>query len=219
MELSINKIHSNETDVLQKCSKCRKFLSKNQFIKPTNKKNRDCNTCDSCRQQSSVHYKKSLEKKSLVNVDNEEEEMLLPKEMAKKLYNNITIIGCDEYLENESAGIEFKCNITLDDVKDVKDSPQEISRKIANLIGDSDGYYYIYLNSYYPKKKVEQYTIQYRCSQCQNLSKKPRKHQDLDHQRDRGSIERFDCEGTLRITIDMMNNSAFVYLKHNILHQ
>ncbi|CAG8719989.1 17119_t:CDS:2, partial [Racocetra persica] len=66
---------------------------------------------------SSVYYKKLLEKKLLENVDNKEEEMLLSKEMAKKFYNNITII---------------------DDIKDIKDSPQEISRKIANLIENKE---------------------------------------------------------------------------------
>ena len=50
--------------------------------------------------------------------------------------------------ENESVGIDFKCYITSDDFKNMEDTPQEISKKIADLISDSDGYYYIYLNTY-----------------------------------------------------------------------
>ncbi|CAG8719143.1 9056_t:CDS:2, partial [Ambispora leptoticha] len=110
------------------------------------------------------------------SLENNEKETLPPKEMAKKLYNDIMIIGCDENLENESAGINFECDITLDNIKEAEDSPHEISRKIADLI-------------------------------------------DPNQQRDRESIERFDCGGTLRITINMMNDSAFIYLKHKTLHQ
>ncbi|CAG8491273.1 3778_t:CDS:2 [Racocetra fulgida] len=144
MEILINEVHTNKTNTLQKCSKCQKFMPKNQFI---NEKGCDVKYCNLCRQQSSIYYKKSLE--------NNEKETLPPKEMAKKLYNDIMIIGCDENLENESAGINFECDITLDNIKEAEDSPHEISRKIADLIGNSDGYYYIYLNNYHSKKTAD----------------------------------------------------------------
>ncbi|CAG8673721.1 3946_t:CDS:1 [Cetraspora pellucida] len=153
-------------------------MSKNQFI---NEKGCDVKYCNLCRQQSSIYYKKLLE--------NNEKEILPPKKIAKKLYNDIMIIGCDENLENESAEINFECDITLDNIKEAEDSPHEISRKIADLIGNSDEYYYIYLNNYYLKKTAELYTFQYHCSQCRNLTKKPRKHQDPNQQRDRELIE------------------------------
>ncbi|CAG8780746.1 13981_t:CDS:1, partial [Dentiscutata erythropus] len=98
---------------------------------------------------SSTYYKESLK--------NDEKEILLPKEMTKKLYDNIIAIGRNEYFENELLGIDFECDITLDDLRNIDDSPQKISRKIADLIGNSDGYYYIYLNTYYSKKAVELY--------------------------------------------------------------
>ena len=54
-------------------------------------------------------------------------------------------------------------------------SDEEIAKKITNLIGDSDGYYYIYLNVFNSIKNNELYTFQYHCSQSQNLAKKSHK--------------------------------------------
>ena len=50
--------------------------------------------------------------------------------------------------ENKSVGIDFKCYITSDDFRNMEDTPQEISKKIADLISDSDDHYYIYLDNY-----------------------------------------------------------------------
>ncbi|CAG8493790.1 4211_t:CDS:2 [Gigaspora margarita] len=120
--------------------------------------------------KSSTYYKESLK--------NDEKEILFPKEIAKKLYENIVVIGHNEYFENETLGIDFECDIILDDIRDVNDSPQKISRNIADLIGNN-----------------------------------------LNQQRDREPMEQFDCGGTLRITINIMTDSAFVYLKHETLHR
>ena len=65
----------NETNILQKCSKCRKLMSINQFV---NKQNRILKTCSLCRQKSLIYYKEST--------DHGEKEILLPnKIMAKRL--------------------------------------------------------------------------------------------------------------------------------------
>ncbi|CAG8754263.1 15191_t:CDS:2, partial [Cetraspora pellucida] len=153
------------------------------------------------------------------SIEREEKEILLPEIMAETLFNKVTSVDSNEFFENESVGIYFECNITLDNFINIEDDPHEISRKITNLVGDNDGYYYIYSNSNHLKKNVELFTFQYRCSQCINLEKKPRKHQDLEHQRDCESMERFDCGGTLRITLNIITNSASIYLKHETLHQ
>ncbi|CAG8790313.1 4857_t:CDS:2 [Dentiscutata erythropus] len=155
----------------------------------------------------------------MASIEHDENEVLLPEKMAEEIFNKISLVGSDEFFENELNGINFKSNIVLDGFKDEDDTPQEIAKKIANLISDSDGYYYIYFNYYSSKKNNDLYTFQYRCSQCRSLAKKPRKHQDLECQRDRESIERFDCSGTLRISINMIDNHASIYLKHEILHK
>ncbi|CAG8615470.1 4531_t:CDS:1, partial [Dentiscutata heterogama] len=49
--------------------------------------------------------------------------------------------------------------------------------------------------------------------------KKPHKYQNPEYQRDRESIKHFDCSGTLRISINMIDNYASIYLKHKILHK
>src|ERR1044071_6185793 len=108
-----------------------------QFV---NKQNRILKTCNLCRQQSLIYYKEST--------DHDEKEILLPKIMAKRFFDEVNIIGSNENFENESVEIDFKCYIILDDFRNMENIPQEISKKIADLISDSDGYYYIYLNTY-----------------------------------------------------------------------
>ncbi|CAG8569718.1 5024_t:CDS:2, partial [Dentiscutata erythropus] len=76
--------------------------------------------------KSSTYYKESLK--------NDIKKILLSKEITKKLYNNIIAIGCNEYFENELLEINFECDITLDNIRDIDDSSQKISRKIADLI-------------------------------------------------------------------------------------
>ncbi|CAG8790618.1 15761_t:CDS:1, partial [Cetraspora pellucida] len=49
--------------------------------------------------------------------------------------------------------------------------------------------------------------------------KRPRKHKDLDKQRDREYIERFNCTGVLKILLDIEMNVATIDLQHNLLHK
>ncbi|CAG8789560.1 3752_t:CDS:2, partial [Dentiscutata erythropus] len=98
-----------------------------------------------CKYTSSIRYNELLE--------SNKKEVLLPKDIVKKLYNYIVTAGQDEYLENKLMGIDFEYNITLDDFRDINDTSKEISKKIADLIGNNDGYYYIYFNVYQSKKK------------------------------------------------------------------
>ncbi|CAG8779152.1 37717_t:CDS:10, partial [Gigaspora margarita] len=161
---------------------------------------------------SSNHYKASIEHDE--NYANKY--VLFPEEMAEELFNKISLVVSDEYFENDLDGINFKSIIVLDNFKDKEDTPQEIAKKIANLIGDSDGYYYIYLNYYGLKKKDELHTFQYRCSQCRSLAKKPRKHQDSELQRDRESIERFDFTEEIKNVIqDLMPSDIYRILETN----
>jgi len=48
--------------------------------------------------------------------------------------------------------------------------------------------------------------------------KKPRKTEDLSKQRDKQSIERFDCNGILKIKIDINLKIAIVQLYHDLIH-
>ena len=48
--------------------------------------------------------------------------------------------------------------------------------------------------------------------------KKPRKHADPDHQRDTPSRERFECNGMLKITIDITESIFQVHIIHERLH-
>ena len=91
MEQVTNDTNINETNILQKCSKCRKLMSINQFV---NKQNHNIlKTCNLCRQQSLIYYKEST--------DHDEKEILLPKIMAKRLFDEVNIIDPMKNFENE----------------------------------------------------------------------------------------------------------------------
>ena len=87
-------------------------------------------TCNLCRQQSLIYYREST--------DHDEKEILLPKIMAKRLFDEVDIISPMKILKMNQ--LDFKCYIASDDFRNMK--------KIADLISDSDDYYYIYLNTY-----------------------------------------------------------------------
>ncbi|CAG8767553.1 14358_t:CDS:2 [Dentiscutata erythropus] len=125
---------------------------------------------------------KSLEKYHYnASIKSDENEVIFPEEMAEELFNKVSLVGSDEYFENNLNGINFESIIILDDFKDNKDTPQDITKKI--------------------------------------FSKKPRKYQNPECQRDRESIECFDCNGMLKISINMITNNASIYLKYKILYQ
>ncbi|PKB97640.1 hypothetical protein RhiirA5_432739 [Rhizophagus irregularis] len=87
-------------------------------------------------------------------------------------------IDTNEYLENDLTGIDFNCN----KIDMMDDNPKKLS-KIIDLIGESDGYYYIYKDSYTSKKASDILTFRYKCSQCKSLAKRPRKNESIEKQR------------------------------------
>ncbi|CAG8712586.1 20112_t:CDS:2 [Dentiscutata erythropus] len=71
--------------------------------------------------KSLTYYKESLK--------NDKKKILPPKEITKKLYNNIIVIGYNEYFENKLLEIDFKYDITLDNIRDIDDSSQKNFKK------------------------------------------------------------------------------------------
>jgi|SRR5581483_12522697 len=119
---------------LQQCIRCDKNLEKSMFI---SKNGKPTKTCSICRQTISQSYyvTKSAETESSNDCNPIE-----PKEMEKKLFDQIFEIGRnDEYIESES-GIEFSCKILINSLNGTS---QEIGKKIAEMIGYADGYYYM----------------------------------------------------------------------------
>ncbi len=69
--------------------------------------------------------------------------------MSKCLFEKILEINTNKYLENDLMDINFNCNISIDMMDG---DSKKISKMIIELLGESDGYYYIYKNSYNLKK-------------------------------------------------------------------
>jgi hypothetical protein len=51
------------------------------------------------------------------------------------------------------------------------------------------------------------------------LAKRSRKHEDLDKQRDREYMKRFNCNGLITISINMNTSFVNIHFKHDILHK
>ena len=170
---------------------------------------RQFKTCNICRYKASLQYEQS-------NRYNPEVELLTPKEMSRCLFEKILEIDTNEYLENNLMGINFNCNILIDMIDG---DPKKISKMITELLGESDGYYYIYKDSYDLKKASDVLIFWYKCSQCQSLAKRPRKHESIENQRDRIPIERFNCNGLIKITLNMEIKTASVHLQHSIIYK
>src|SRR2546421_11105796 len=76
-----------------------------------------------------------------------------------------------------------------------------------------------YLNSYhhlYVGKNT--ITYWYFCSQRDVLAYKSRKHQDCSKHRDIPSMERFKCDGVIKIAINEVMKIAEVTLQHDSIH-
>ncbi|PKY61350.1 hypothetical protein RhiirA4_488882, partial [Rhizophagus irregularis] len=168
-------------------------------------KGKPTKTCSICCQtiSQSYHATKSTEIESSNDCNPIE-----PKEMEKQLFDQIFEIGSNKYIESES-DIEFSCKILINSLNGTS---QEIGKKIAEMIGYADGYYYIYRKANQSKNS---HTIWYYCSQNCALAKRPRKHENQNKQRDREYIERYDCNGTLKISLNIETQIATVNLQHN----
>ena len=66
--------------------------------------------------------------------------LIEPKEMEKKLYEQILKVGINEHLENKESSIKFLCKMS---VISLGNTLQEIGKKIAEIIEGADGYYYM----------------------------------------------------------------------------
>ena len=51
------------------------------------------------------------------------------------------------------------------------------------------------------------------------MAKKPHKHKDLNKQRDREYIKRYNCNGLITVSINMSTFLITIHLKHDILHK
>ena len=116
-------------------------------------------------------------------------------------------------LENISSnGLEFHFHCEIND----NNSTKKVANEIIELIEDADNYNWVYHHQYVSKKLT---TYWYFCSQRDILAKKPRKHPDTAKQRDVTSIERFDCGGFIKISINEITQMTEVTLYHRILHE
>src|SRR5581483_6520525 len=59
----------------------------------------------------------------------------------------------------------------------------------------------------------------YFCSQRHDLAARPKKHQDVSKHRDTKAMERFRCNGIVKVSIDSLNNMASLSVKHDLLHK
>ena len=61
-------------------------------------------------------------------------------------------------------------------------------------------------------------TFYYHCSQSEIFSKKSKKSEETEKQRDRKTMTRFKCNGNLNIKIDEASKKVSLEFMHDILH-
>ncbi|GBC07403.1 hypothetical protein RclHR1_07440008 [Rhizophagus clarus] len=185
--------------------------------------NLNFNLCKICCDKSSDFYiiKKSGQNNhetNELNIINEidETDEVSPFTMQEMIYDKINMNSQNDSLKNEHLRLDFTCTILT---CSFEGTPQEKAKQIIEIITKGDGYHYIYKNEHISKKNNAIYTIWYNCSQSNSLAKRPQKHEDLEKHRDREYMNRFNCEGLVKILINTSTCIAKVHLKHNILHK
>lgn len=77
----------------------------------------------------------------------------------------------------------------------------------------------LYFNSYHQSYSGKSaITYWYFCSQRHDLAAKSKKHQDVSKHRDVKAMERFKCNGVIKISVDNLNNIVSLSVKHDFLH-
>ncbi|CAB4440590.1 unnamed protein product [Rhizophagus irregularis] len=192
-------IQYNETENLRKyipkvhtCSRCFQRKTANFFISKKGKEIRK--VCSHCREQISDNNKK---RKFLKQNDN-----LLTielDELKKIITDKIRVNDHNCFYENENSGLEAKCILST---IDLEENNKEIVNNIVKIIMEKDGYSYVHNNQHSWVRSESTTTFKFYYSQSVNLSKKPHKNLDIKKQRDREQIERFSCNGYIKIVID-----------------
>ena len=125
----------------QVCTRCKKGRDLLLFQGDNNKKYKQCKLC---QDHGKLYYKQTKNKE---NHDpdpiNHDVEIYNLKEMSIALKSLIYSIGQNEYIENLEHGIAFIQTVTIEDFDG---SAKEIANKIKNIICESDGFNYMWVN-------------------------------------------------------------------------
>ena len=70
----------------------------------------------------------------------------------------------------------------------------------------------------YQSQSEDVSTFMFHCSQSQYLHQNPRKTSEVEKQRDRTTMTRFECNGQLKLKIDSNSKTVILELNHDILH-
>ncbi|CAG8436323.1 3850_t:CDS:2, partial [Scutellospora calospora] len=189
------------------CTRCKIYKGKLEFA------NSNSHICNMCKAQT----KRYRENKKLLKDDNEvPNEILEPNNLADYIYDLLELhtnsIIAENNKENNQLGIHYSCTV---DISSYNESSKEIADNLINIVSDTDEYSWIYNNKYDGKQAT---SIWYFCSQRVNMAKKPRKHNDPEKQRDTKTMERFDCNGCIKVNINLTLQIARITVEHNILH-
>jgi len=189
------------------CTRCKAFKASSEFISYGAKGgSKQLKTCNNCRQR----FQKSDKKRKRYVEKNDSQPSTL--DIVDIDFFNEVITNL---LENTFYNQEFHlhCQVSNNSYENSTNelSTKELANKIIELIEDADGYHWNYNHLYEGKDNI---TYWYFCSQRDILASKPRKHPDLSKQRDIPSMERFACNGIIKISIDKTTQISEVDLHH-----
>ncbi|GBB99646.1 hypothetical protein RclHR1_35920001, partial [Rhizophagus clarus] len=194
------------------CHGCKTFKALSEFMgHGANSISKQLKTCNNCRQRFTQKRKRSA-------VINNQPNIL---EVIDIDFLSEVITNLLEDTSSNNQELHLHCQVNdVNDVSYHRNSTneylsKELANKIIELIEDADGYKWNYNHQYISKNNI---TYWYYCSQRDIQASKSRKHSDPSKQRDTLSMERFDCEGIVKISIDKTTLLSEVELFHKNLH-
>ncbi|CAG8651404.1 2613_t:CDS:2 [Rhizophagus irregularis] len=163
------------------------------------------------RQKNKLLKRQFIEENDLESI----EDTIISDNLADYTCHLLNLYKNNDNIENKENTPKF-CFSCLIDISLLDGDSKQIANTLVGIIADVDEYSWVYNTKY--DGKQESVTYWYVCSQRVNLEKQPRKHQDLLKQRDTPSMNRFNCEGYIRINVNQTTNIAKIEVNHNYLH-
>ena len=203
------------------CKSCKTLKASIDFMgfdaKETPKKFRSCRNC---RQKFRESNEKRKRKEFAETDDDNQIEIIDMDFLSEIVHENMLLSSSESHLHykiNINSYVDLSLTFPNEDFENTDDSLfKDLANEIVELIEDVDKYNWTYHHQHINKESISYW---YFCSQRDILAKKPRKHIELSKQRDVSSMERYKCDGFIKVSIDKTMEIAEVTLIHKILHQ
>ncbi|CAB4414215.1 unnamed protein product [Rhizophagus irregularis] len=167
-------------------------------------------TCSDCRSNNKIRKKQSRISESEIQLIEFEE---LTDNLLIAIDQHLDLYGNENKENSNKTGFEFKIAINI---SSLSENPKTIADTIIEAIQNADEYKWTYSRYYQHKNSTASFW--YTCAQRCSTLRPPRKHPDINKQRDVTAKERFNCNGTIKLLINTYAYRADIHITHDDLH-